>query len=210
MEVVTKSISKLVDRTIMLHLMTNVSASSAAQVASTRSPVEAQSEDIINSSFISNNQLTDVQFVFRQGHSASALITALIQTWSKQLDSRGEVRVTALDIKAGFDQVWHQAFYGNKNKKCWKYSAGLAASVERETELMFQEKRAHNAREGSRTGGGVACPAFLSRMEDDDALLIAGEEGGRAVADGEAGGHGHDRDRLHGTGSVSVVPPIHL
>ncbi|XP_067875323.1 uncharacterized protein [Heterodontus francisci] len=70
-----------------------------------------------------------------------------------------------------------------------------------------REKRAHNARERSRTGGGVACPAFLSRMEDD-ALMIAGEEGGRAVEDGEAGGHGHETgDQLHGTGSVSVVLP---
>ena len=32
----------------------------------------------------------------------------LVQTWTKELNSRGEVRVTALDIKATFDRVWHQ------------------------------------------------------------------------------------------------------
>eukprot|EP00061_Rhincodon_typus_P003127 g19357.t1 len=62
----------------------------------------------IKQHLLSNNMLGDVQFRFRQGHSAPDLLTALVQTWAKELNSRGEVRVTPLDIKAAFDQVWHQ------------------------------------------------------------------------------------------------------
>eukprot|EP00061_Rhincodon_typus_P002508 g17742.t1 len=43
-----------------------------------------------------------------KGHSAPDLITAFVEIWTKQLDSRGEARVTALDIKAAFDRVWYQ------------------------------------------------------------------------------------------------------
>ena len=66
-------------------------------------------EGVINSAIkqhlLSNNLPSDAQFGFHQGHSAPELITALVQTWMKELNSTGEVRVTALDIKAAFDQV---------------------------------------------------------------------------------------------------------
>eukprot|EP00061_Rhincodon_typus_P001610 g15269.t1 len=69
-------------------------------------------ESVINSTIkqhlLSNNLLSDAQFGFRQGHSAPDLITASIQTWTKELNSRGDVRVTALDIKAAFDRVCHR------------------------------------------------------------------------------------------------------
>eukprot|EP00061_Rhincodon_typus_P006563 g27327.t1 len=37
-----------------------------------------------------NNLLGDTQFGFCQGHSAPYFITALVQTWTKELNSRGE------------------------------------------------------------------------------------------------------------------------
>eukprot|EP00061_Rhincodon_typus_P014136 g40975.t1 len=49
---------------------------------------------VINSAIkqhlLSNNPLTDAQFVFYQVHSAPNLITALVQTWAKELNARGE------------------------------------------------------------------------------------------------------------------------
>jgi len=59
-------------------------------------------ERVFNST---HNLLTDAQFGFCQGCSAPDLITALLQTWTIALNSRGEVRVTALDINAAFEQV---------------------------------------------------------------------------------------------------------
>eukprot|EP00061_Rhincodon_typus_P017888 g46804.t1 len=44
----------------------------------------------IKQHLLRNNLLSDAQFGFRQGHSAVDLITALVQTWSKELNSRGE------------------------------------------------------------------------------------------------------------------------
>eukprot|EP00061_Rhincodon_typus_P011071 g35827.t1 len=64
-------------------------------------------ENVINSA-IKQNLLSDAQFGFHQGHSAPDLITALLQTWTNELNFRGEVRVTAFIIKAVFDRVWHQ------------------------------------------------------------------------------------------------------
>ena len=61
----------------------------------------------IKQHLLSNNLLNDAQFGFRQDHLAPDLTTALVQTWTKELNSRGEVRVTALDIKAAVDQGWH-------------------------------------------------------------------------------------------------------
>eukprot|EP00061_Rhincodon_typus_P014698 g41900.t1 len=61
-------------------------------------------EGVINSAvkqdLLSNNLLSDAQFVFGQSHSTADLITAMVLTWTKELNSRGEVKVTALDIKA--------------------------------------------------------------------------------------------------------------
>eukprot|EP00061_Rhincodon_typus_P018294 g47407.t1 len=52
-------------------------------------------EGVINSAIKqhlpSTNLLTDTQSGFCQGHSAPDLITALVQTWTKELNSRGEV-----------------------------------------------------------------------------------------------------------------------
>eukprot|EP00061_Rhincodon_typus_P006205 g26587.t1 len=53
---------------------------------------------------LSNNLLSDAQFGFCQGYSAPDLITTLVQTRTKELNSRGDVRVTALDIKAAFNK----------------------------------------------------------------------------------------------------------
>eukprot|EP00061_Rhincodon_typus_P008027 g30266.t1 len=51
-------------------------------------------ENVINSAIkqhlLSNNLLSNTQFGFCQGHSAPDPITALIQTWTKELNSRGE------------------------------------------------------------------------------------------------------------------------
>eukprot|EP00061_Rhincodon_typus_P002194 g16848.t1 len=51
-------------------------------------------EGVINSAIkqylISNNVLSDAQFGFCQGHSVPDLITALVQTWTKERNSRGE------------------------------------------------------------------------------------------------------------------------
>eukprot|EP00061_Rhincodon_typus_P017336 g45987.t1 len=54
---------------------------------------------------LSSNLLSDAQIVIRQGHSARPHYSLLVQTWTKELNSRGEVTVTALDIKAAFDRV---------------------------------------------------------------------------------------------------------
>eukprot|EP00061_Rhincodon_typus_P001737 g15627.t1 len=62
----------------------------------------------IEQHLLSNNLLNDAQFGFCQGHSAPKLMTALVQTWMKELNSRVVVRVTAPDIKAAIGQVWHQ------------------------------------------------------------------------------------------------------
>ena len=40
----------------------------------------------------------------KRAELAPDLIAALVQTWTKELNSRGEVRATALEIKA----AWHQ------------------------------------------------------------------------------------------------------
>eukprot|EP00061_Rhincodon_typus_P007807 g29866.t1 len=51
-------------------------------------------EDVIKSAIklhlLIINLLSDTQFGFHQGNSAPALITTLIQTWAKELNSRGE------------------------------------------------------------------------------------------------------------------------
>eukprot|EP00061_Rhincodon_typus_P003164 g19439.t1 len=69
-------------------------------------------EIVINSAIkqhlLSDNLFSDPHFVFCQGHSAPDLITALVQTRTKELNSRGEVRATALDIKAAFDGLCHE------------------------------------------------------------------------------------------------------
>eukprot|EP00061_Rhincodon_typus_P001367 g14606.t1 len=52
----------------------------------------------IKQDLLSNNLLSDTQFGFHQGHSAPDLITALVQTWTKELNSRGK------DVSAGVPQ----------------------------------------------------------------------------------------------------------
>eukprot|EP00061_Rhincodon_typus_P002629 g18055.t1 len=64
-------------------------------------------EGVINSA-IQQHLLSDAQFRFRQGYPVLDLITALVQTWTEELNSRGEARVTALDIKDAFNRVWYQ------------------------------------------------------------------------------------------------------
>ncbi|XP_067850316.1 uncharacterized protein [Heptranchias perlo] len=58
--------------------------------------MEGVIDSAIKRHLLTNNLLTDAQFGFRQDHSAPDLIAALVQTWTKELNSRGEVRVTAL------------------------------------------------------------------------------------------------------------------
>eukprot|EP00061_Rhincodon_typus_P017834 g46716.t1 len=48
------------------------------------------------------------EVLWLRGHSGPNLIAALVQTWTKEPNSRGGVRVTALDTKVAFNQVWHQ------------------------------------------------------------------------------------------------------
>eukprot|EP00061_Rhincodon_typus_P002867 g18694.t1 len=49
-------------------------------------------ENVINNAIqqrlLNNNLLSDTQFVFRQGHSTQELITALVETWTTELNSR--------------------------------------------------------------------------------------------------------------------------
>ncbi|XP_067858124.1 exosome complex component CSL4 isoform X1 [Heptranchias perlo] len=47
-------------------------------------------DSAIKRHLLTNNLLTDSQFGFRQDHSAPDLITALVQTWTKEQNSRGE------------------------------------------------------------------------------------------------------------------------
>eukprot|EP00061_Rhincodon_typus_P014341 g41296.t1 len=54
------------------------------------SSLEGVINDAIKQHQFSNNLLTDAQFGFRQGHSAHDLIIAMDQTWTKELNSRGE------------------------------------------------------------------------------------------------------------------------
>eukprot|EP00061_Rhincodon_typus_P009638 g33292.t1 len=63
-------------------------------------------ESVINSA-IKQHLLSHTQYGLHQSHSTPDLNTALVQTWTKEMTSRGEVRVTALDIKVAFDRVWH-------------------------------------------------------------------------------------------------------
>eukprot|EP00061_Rhincodon_typus_P011990 g37402.t1 len=58
--------------------------------------------------FLRNNLFTDDQFKFYQGHSTPDLISALVQTLTKELYPEGGVRVIAFVIKTSFEQVWHQ------------------------------------------------------------------------------------------------------
>eukprot|EP00061_Rhincodon_typus_P003178 g19456.t1 len=64
-------------------------------------------EGVINSALkqhqLNNNLLCDAQFGFCYSHSAPNLITALVQMWTKELNSPGEVRMRALDVKAGLE-----------------------------------------------------------------------------------------------------------
>eukprot|EP00061_Rhincodon_typus_P008936 g32002.t1 len=54
--------------------------------------VSKMMENVINGAIkpylLSSNLLSDIQFGFHQGHSALDLITALVQTWTKELNSR--------------------------------------------------------------------------------------------------------------------------
>eukprot|EP00061_Rhincodon_typus_P002273 g17050.t1 len=63
-----------------------------------RKVMEGVTNSAIKQRLLSDDLLSDAQFGSCQGHSASDFITALVQTWTKELNSRGEVRVTALDI----------------------------------------------------------------------------------------------------------------
>ena len=70
-----------------------------------RKVMEGVISSAIKQHLLSNNLFSNAQFGFRQGHLAPDLITALVQTWTKELKFRGEVRVTTLDIKAAFDRL---------------------------------------------------------------------------------------------------------
>eukprot|EP00061_Rhincodon_typus_P000065 g10317.t1 len=52
--------------------------------------MEGVISSVIKQHLLRNNLLSDAQFGVRQGHSAPNLITALVQTWTKELNSRGE------------------------------------------------------------------------------------------------------------------------
>eukprot|EP00061_Rhincodon_typus_P001060 g13600.t1 len=52
--------------------------------------MEGVIDSAIKQHVLSNNLLSDAQFGFHQGHSAPHPITSLVQTWTKELNSRGE------------------------------------------------------------------------------------------------------------------------
>eukprot|EP00061_Rhincodon_typus_P006645 g27504.t1 len=53
-----------------------------------RKGMEGVTNSTIKQHLLSDNLLSDAQFGFRQGHSAPDPITALAQTWTKELNSR--------------------------------------------------------------------------------------------------------------------------
>ncbi|XP_072102797.1 uncharacterized protein [Mobula birostris] len=73
-----------------------------------RKVMEGVTNSAITQHLLGNILLMDAQSGFHRGHSAPDLITSFVQAWTKELSTRGEVRVIALDIKAAFDRVWHQ------------------------------------------------------------------------------------------------------
>ncbi|XP_067903012.1 uncharacterized protein [Heterodontus francisci] len=56
---------------------------------------------------------------------------------------------------------------------------------------LIKDKRTQNAHERTRTIGGVPILAILT-VEEEEALLLTGEDGGWSVADGEAGAPGQE------------------
>ena len=54
-----------------------------------------------------NHLLSQRQYGFLKGKSASDLLLLLSNEWSKKLDTGEESRVVALDIAGAFDTVWH-------------------------------------------------------------------------------------------------------
>eukprot|EP00061_Rhincodon_typus_P004913 g23721.t1 len=67
----------------------------------------------IKQHLLSNSLLTNTQFGFCEDHIAHDFITALVQTWTEKLNSRGEVRVTAIDIKTKCGVKKPEQNYGN-------------------------------------------------------------------------------------------------
>ena len=55
-----------------------------------------------------NRLLSQHQFGFLKGKSASDLLLLLSSKWNQELDSGKETRAIALDIAGAFDTVWHQ------------------------------------------------------------------------------------------------------
>eukprot|EP00061_Rhincodon_typus_P003735 g20853.t1 len=52
--------------------------------------MEGVTNSAIKQHLLGYNLLSDTQFGLRQGHSAPDLITASVQTWTKELNCRGE------------------------------------------------------------------------------------------------------------------------
>ena len=69
-------------------------------------------EELIASSIkdhlLKNRLLSQHQFGFQKGKSASDLLLLLSSKWNKELDSSKETSVIALDIAGAFDTVWHE------------------------------------------------------------------------------------------------------
>lgn len=55
-----------------------------------------------------NRLLSNRQYGFLKGKSASDLLTILSHKWNKALDNNMETRAIALDIAGAFDSVWHK------------------------------------------------------------------------------------------------------
>lgn len=65
--------------------------------------MEGVSKSAIKQNLLTNNLLTNTSVCFSQDHSVSDLFTWLIPIKTKELNSRGEISVIALDIKAAFN-----------------------------------------------------------------------------------------------------------
>ena len=73
-----------------------------------------------------NNLLSDHQYGFRKARSTGDLLAYAVHVWSVALESRGESRVSSLEISKVFDRVWHKGLLAklpmfglNETLICW-------------------------------------------------------------------------------------------
>lgn len=69
--------------------------------------MEGMIDSVIKQLLLRDNLLTETQFTQIQSLN-SRPFAAVVQTGTEEVNSSGEVRRTALDIKAAFDCEWHR------------------------------------------------------------------------------------------------------